>query len=129
MFTFTEDMHEVSGLGGIYERACRTAVCAGAQWWAAHPRAYPIVDGDIEVPGVIEGANGDGRSLVASIQNALLAMDDGQKVKLREFMTHSMYYVVLHHVMWIGCFGWNAYVAQMRGLCLDEDRPASVRPS
>lgn len=127
-FTFTEDMAEVTGLGGVDERACRTAVCAGAAWWADHPEADPVVEGDNETDGFIFGGNDEGRALVDAINNAYVAMDDGVKVRLAEYMTPAMYYVVFHHVMYIGRFGWKAYVEQMR-LPLMVMAPQSQRPS
>lgn len=112
-FEFSEDMDPISGLGGVYERACRAAVCAGAKWFAEHPHAHPALDGDMGRGELIEGVNTEGCALLAAIRATLVTMDDGSKITLGEFMTPAMYYVVLYHVTWIGAFGWNWYVAKM----------------
>jgi hypothetical protein len=110
-FEFTDDMNEISGLGGAHERALRTAVTAGAQWWVAHPEGDPIITGD---DATCEAGNGDGESLLRAVNGTIFTGDDGVKVPLGNAMTPSMYYAAMYHVMWIGEHGWNNYVCAMR---------------
>lgn len=109
-FQFTEDMHEISGLGGAHERALRAAVSAGAMWFSLHPDADPIIEGD-DIG--CRGANADGESLLRAINGVLFAGDDGVKVNLGTVLTSSMYYAALYHIVWIAEHGWDDYASAM----------------
>lgn len=127
-FEFSDAMNEITGVGGMEERACRAAVRAGAQWWLQHPNAHPVVDGSTDFPGLVFGMNEEGTALVAAIKATPFTRDDGSKVTLEECMTHAMYYVALHHIMFIGTFGWPSYVNMMTGpLKLYSDMPERLQ--
>jgi hypothetical protein len=131
-FSFTEQMNEVTGLGGEIERACKAAVCAGAAWWRAHRGGNPIVDADMGKRGRLYGVNEEGQSLLALIQATSFTLDDGAKVTLGDYLTPQMYYLPLHHVMWIGKHGWKWYVEKMSVPLLivnDDDAGADSRVS
>lgn len=128
-FDFDEQMNEISGLGGEVERACRAAVCTGATWWLSHPQGDPVVDGDMRArPATIHGVNDEGRSLIAAIRETPFTRDDGAKVTLGDYLTHGMYYLILHHVMWIGSFGWKWYVEKMSAPFLIVNEPEGRAP-
>jgi hypothetical protein len=88
--SFTEDMNEVTGLGGYYERCCRTAIIAGAKW-------------------CIEHGQFDLSSVTHAIGQALVARDDGQKAKLDDELTQTQSGLVMYHVRYIADHGWNKY--------------------
>jgi hypothetical protein len=109
-FEFTDTMNEITGVGGLEERACRAAVRAGAAWWAAHPQAQPVIEGNPSPAAGVTGTNPAGCALVAAIQSVPFTRDDGTRVRLGDCMTSGLYYASLHHLMFIGTFGWPAYV-------------------
>jgi hypothetical protein len=110
-FEFTEDMNEISGLGGAHERALRAGVITGAKWWTLHPEADPEIEGtDREY----RGTNADGESLLRAVNETLFTCDDGVKVPLQAVLTPHMYYAVMYHIMWIGEHGWSRYAQAMR---------------
>lgn len=110
---FTEDMNEVSGFGGFYERCCRAGVCAGAAWVLTHRRARPVFDGVPDVLGLIVPSNDEARELQGAIDTALVTRDDGTKVPLGEELTALQFYAIVHHVFFIAANGWRKYVDYM----------------
>lgn len=112
-YTFTDDMAEVSGLGGDYERACRDMVIAGAVWLDRH-------EDDIHeklqfkeyknVVGVIQGENDISEDLLETMAEA--AEDAGGAP------TGAMMHATARHVAYIAQNGWEDYVAFMED---DED--------
>jgi hypothetical protein len=92
---FTEDMNEVTGLHGYYERCCRAAVVAGAKWCVEHPG--PIDPAELE----------------RSVRGSPITTDDGRKVLLDDELTPTQYYAALNHIRWIAENGWNAYRDEM----------------
>lgn len=110
---FTEDMNEVSGFGGFYERCCRAGVCAGAEWLAAHPKARPVFESVPNVIGLMIPADDDARSLQRAIDAALVTRDDGTKVPLGEELTAIQFYTIVNHATYIAEHGWNRYVDYM----------------
>jgi len=94
IISFGEDMNEVSGLGGFYERCCRAAIIAGAQWLARH-RTFNAPE--------IEHA----------IRTALVARDDGTKVSLGYELTPEQLGLAMYHVRFIAEHGWKKYTEKM----------------
>jgi hypothetical protein len=92
---FTEDMNEVTGLHGYYERCCRAAVVAGASWCLGHPGPAD--------PAEVERA----------IRAAPITTDDGRKVTLDDELTGTQLYTALCHVKYISLHGWNVYREHM----------------
>jgi hypothetical protein len=111
IFEFTDDMNEISGLGGAHERALRAAVLAGARWWVIHPEGDPIIEGDDKE---CCGTNADGRSLMRAVNETIFTCDDGVKVPLSTVFTPAMYYAAMYHIVWIGEHGWDHYARAMR---------------
>lgn len=91
---FGEDMNEVSGQGGFYERCCRAAIVAGATWCIEHKTFDP------------DGAE---RAMRAALVNA----DDGQKVPLESELTPTQFGLAMYHVRYIAKHGWKKYKARM----------------
>jgi hypothetical protein len=101
---FGEDMNEVSGLGGFYERCCRTAIVAGATW-------------------CIENKAFDAEEVESAMRRAYVAQDDGQKVPLESELTPTQFALAMYHVRYIADNGWKKYTEQMSvpPLIIDED--------
>jgi hypothetical protein len=91
---FGEDMNEVSGLGGFYERCCRAAIVAGATWCIEHKRF-----------------NAEG--VVRAVRTTLVTADDGQKVPLESELTPTQFALAMYHVRYIAANGWKKYEAKM----------------
>lgn len=88
-YEYTEDMSEVSGLGGEYEEACRKMVIAGAQWLDENGKsANEDYDADEELKRVMADA-----------------VDD--------VPTGAMMHGAFRHVSYIDRHGWEAYVEKM----------------
>lgn len=92
---FTEDMNEVTGLGGFYERCCRAAIIAGAQWCMEHLQ-------QLDLP-----------SVERSMRMAYVTTDDGQKVPLESELTPAQFGLAMHHVRYVAKHGWLAYRKRM----------------
>lgn len=88
---WTEEMNEITGLGGFYERCCRVAVTAGAHWCVQHPRAF------------------DAEEVESAIRSSLVAADDGVKHTLGDELTPTQMALVMFHVRYIADNGWNKY--------------------
>jgi hypothetical protein len=112
-FEFTEQMNEISGYGGAYERACRAAVCSGARWFAHHMTAHPQFGRWTMAHGLVNPINMDAHALLAAIEDTDFIRDDGVHVPLAEQMTREMTQIALYHVLYIAKKGWNAYVQKM----------------
>jgi len=103
-FEWTEDMGEVSGFHGGYERTCRAMVSAGCQWWSGHPDADPQFYGFENVYGIVVEDNEDAKTLSKVIEDA--AMGD---------CTGAMHQACIGHIMaWRRLGSWLAYQREMR---------------
>lgn len=122
-FEFTEQMNEISGYGGMYERACRIGVRTGAQWFASHLHAHPEFGQSSDTASFIQPLNEEGYGLLAAIEEADFVRDDGVHVPLAEQMTREMMSMVLFHTLYIAKKGWNNYMKKMTApiAVLEED--------
>ncbi len=102
-FEWTEDMAEVSGFGGGYERACRQMISQGCAWWSAHPDADPKFHGYKEVYGLCVEDNEDARTL----SEAICAGDIGPSAAMHQA-------AVTHVFQWRRLGSWIAYQKFMR---------------
>ena len=125
-YSFSETMNEISGYGGQYERACRAGTCAGADWFADHPREHPefFYGTDAESDRVMAG-NMAGHALLECIEQTDFIRDDGMHVPLLEEMTEEMRHLILLHTLYIANHGWNQYVAKMTApvKCVTDEEP------
>lgn len=101
-FEWTEDMDEISGFGGGYERTCRAMVSAGAKWLADHPQADPQFHGFKGVYGVIVEDNEDAKALSKIVTDAAAGDCSG-----------AMHQASVNHVMFAHKNGWAAYQKKM----------------
>lgn len=105
-FEWTEDMREISGFGGGYERTCRAMVSAGCKWWGEHPGADPQFSGFKNVYGIVREDNEDAKALSKAVTNAA----DGD-------CTGAMHQAAISHVFgWRKLGSWAAYQNKMREL-------------
>jgi hypothetical protein len=104
---FSDDMDEISGMGGDYEEACRLMVVAGVDWMERHEDADPKFYEYEGVTGIIGENNEDATELVEHMLHAL--PDNGDNA------TGAMVHVTVAHVIWISKNGWDAYVWYSRG--------------
>jgi len=101
-YEFTDDMAEISGIGGSYEDACRQMVVAGLEWWDANPKANPVSETLEGVYGLINPGNEDAKALEKVM---LGAVPD---------CTGAMHHATTMAVLFIHANGWDEYARQMR---------------
>lgn len=109
-FEWTEDMRQISGFGGGYERACRQMVSQGCRWWSEHPEADPRFKGFKDVFGLTVDENDDAKALEAAIH----ADVDGASGAMHQG-------AVSHVFAWRRFGSWLAYQKMMRELKREED--------
>lgn len=103
-FEWTEDMHEISGFGGGYERTCRAMVSAGCKWLTENPAVDPQFRGWKGVYGIIAEDNEDAKGLSKAVLDA--AGGD---------CTGAMHQASISHVLaWKRLGSWSAYQSEMR---------------
>lgn len=107
-FEWTEDMRDISGFGGGYERACRQMISQGCAWWSAHADADPKFHGFKEVIGICMEDNADAEALSAAITQGIDP-------------SGAMHQAAVSHVFqWRRLGSWVAYQEMMRDLARDE---------
>lgn len=112
-FEWTEDMRQISGFGGGYERTCRAMVSAGCMWWTMHPEAEPQFHGFKGIYGVVIEDNADAKALSEAVVTAV----GGD-------CTGAMHQAAIAHVFrWRALGSWGAYQDEMRALRAKEAQP------
>ena len=105
-FEWTDDMREISGFHGGYERTCRAMVSAGCKWWSEHPDANPQFHGFKGIYGIITEDNHDAKTLSKVVTDA--ASGD---------CTGAMHQASISHIFaWRQMGSWVAYQKKMREL-------------
>jgi hypothetical protein len=102
-YEFEEGMHEISGLGGSYEDACRTMVKAGMEWFDEHPAADPKFIRYEGIYGIISEDNEDAKNLSKAVT---ASVDD---------CTGAMHQATIGHILHIHKVGWETYIEEMKG--------------
>lgn len=103
-FEWTDDMDEISGFGGGYERTCRAMVSAGCAFLAAHPDLDPQFHGFKGIYGVIAEDNDAAKQLSKVVLDASNGDCSG-----------AMHQASIGHVLaWKRMGSWEAYQAEMR---------------
>jgi len=110
-YEWTEDMAELSGFGGDYERSCRAMVKAGLEWWDLHPKAEPRFKGRRGANGLINEDNHDAQSLTAVMMDAAQGFGGPTGVMLS---------ACLGAVFRVRQNGWEAYADELRARKLRE---------
>lgn len=109
-YEFTDEMGEISGFGGSYERACRDMVIAGVEWLDEHPDAEPEI---LEMENVI--------GLVKADNDAAEQLTDVMADAAEDTPTGAMMHACVRHVIYVGENGWDEYVELMESPPPDED--------
>lgn len=109
-YIFTDDMGEISGFGGGYEKECRDMVVRGLEWLDEHPEADLKFSEYKNIYGIINEETEDAKALV----KAMLGGETGH--------TGAMVQATVGHVMWIRKNGWDTYVEKKKQHQLDETR-------
>ena len=104
-FEWTEDMAEISGFGGGYERACRQMISQGCAWWVEHPDAAPQFHGYKNITGIAMEDNEDAKAL----STAICAGDIGPSGAMHQA-------AVAHVFHWRKLGSWLAYQESLRDL-------------
>ena len=100
-YVFTDEMGEISGFGGGYEKGCRAMVVAGLRWMRDNPDAEPHYRGYEGIYGVLSDDNDDANAL----SKAVTSVASG--------CTGAMHQATIGHVLWINKNGWDKYVEKM----------------
>ncbi len=101
MREYSNEMREISGFGGDYEKACREMVLVGLNWFDDNPTADPQFSGCKYIYGVCIEDNDDAKSLSEAIVSA--ASD----------CTGAMHQACVSHVLYAHKVGWDRYVKEM----------------
>lgn len=109
-YVFTDDMAEISGFGGSYEKACRDMIVAGLEWFDEHPTAEPKFHGFKDVYGIMAEDNEDAKAL----SEAVTAVSDD--------VTGAMHQASIQHIMYIRKNGWEKYSRIKREQKVKEDQ-------
>jgi len=104
-FPWTDDMREISGMGGGYENACRKMVSAGMAWLVDHK------DGQKPEMGTYEGITG-----IAFARNDAGVSFSDAVGKAVEDCTGAMHQFSCAHAKKAFEMGWPAYQEFMREL-------------
>jgi len=103
-FEWTEDMNEISGFGGGYERTCRLMVSTGCNWLSEHSDADPQFHGFNDIYGLIAEDNDDAKTL----SKIVLDVTGGD-------CTGAMHQASISHILaWRRLGSWLAYQREMR---------------
>ena len=109
---YTEEMGEISGFGGGYEKTCRKMVLAGVEWLEKNPTANPQFHGFNGIYGVIIGDNQDAKNLTAAVLKG--GGDD---------ITGAMHQAAISHIFAVKRHGWPEYCRQMKARKVGCDKP------
>jgi len=101
-YEFTQEMGEISGLGGGYEAACRAMLKAGLEWFDAYPDLAPEFQTYENIYGIAEEKNEHAKALT----EAILEPVGGD-------CTGAMHQAVTSSLLWIRGNSWDAYVKVM----------------
>ncbi len=107
-YKFTEDMSEISGLGGTYEAACRAMLKSGLDWWDTFSDANPKYHRFKGIYGICIEDNNDARDLDRAIQMGAGSVD------LNGEMMGEIHQAVVGSILYIRKHGWEKYKEQMR---------------
>lgn len=110
---FSNDMHQISGFGGSYERGCRAMVLAGAAWLRANPDADPKFSENPMIFGIVRQENDGAKALDAAMMDADVDMGGGKIARVGNEATGAMIHASTKHVMFIRKNGWDRYVEEM----------------
>ncbi len=98
---FTENMKEISGMGGGYEKACRKMVEAGLEWLDQNPNADLSWKEFKGIYGITTEESED----VKKLEKVMLEAAGG--------CSGAMMQACLNHVLFVKNNGWEKYKEEM----------------
>lgn len=101
-YSYTDKCTEVSGLGGIYEEACKKMVISGVEWFDNNKNADPKFHGFEGVFGLVIEDNDQAKELTRHMNKSI-----------NEEATGAMMQACLNHVMFVKQNGWEKYIEEM----------------
>jgi hypothetical protein len=101
-YQFTDNMGEISGLGGGYESGCRKMVVAGLEWLDAHPEAVISYQEYKHIYGMTANESPDCEAMQSHMNKAI----DNEA-------TGAMMQACTGHVMYAHKNGWDKYVSEL----------------
>lgn len=111
---WTEDMGEISGFGGDYERGCRAMVLAGIKWLDENPKKHPQFEGFKGVFGLVMDHNDAAEELTKAIMDAQVVLDDGRTIRAGEEATGAMHHAAVQNCLAYRRLGWDEFCKQRR---------------
>lgn len=103
-YMYTEEMGEISGMGGDYEKTCQNMVIGGVKWFEDHPDANPQFHGFKGIYGICLEDNQDARDLSKAVEKA--AGEYG--------CSGAMHQASIAHILHIKAVGWQRYTEEMK---------------
>lgn len=101
-YEYTDDMAEISGFGGDYEKSCRKMVIAGLCWFDDNPHANAIVKENAAIFGIVSEENEDAKNLSRAIAQSVTDCSG------------AMHHAAISHTLWIKKHSWDEYCETMR---------------
>lgn len=106
---FTNDMAEISGLGGEYEECCRAMVLGGLRWIDANAGTDLKFSEMKNVYGIIRAAAEVSEQLCQAMADAAVAV-----VGPEGGPTGAMLHACMNDIIWIVTRSWDEYVRVRR---------------
>lgn len=104
-YRHSEDMGQISGFGGGYEKTCQDMLDAGVKWLNEHPKHDDLnMRGLKNVFGLLEANSPDAKEL----ERAILAAGGSD-------ITGAMHHAVMSRLLFIAKNGWDKYCSEVRG--------------
>lgn len=100
-YQYTDDMSEISGFGGDYERTCRLMVIRGLIWFDKNATKKPEFQSYENIYGIINETNDDAEELSKVITMGLDC-------------TGAMHQACIGHILGIQEMGWENYCEKSR---------------
>jgi len=102
-FRHTDDMGEISGFGGGYEKTCQDMLEAGVKWLNEHTKPDLQAKTLKNVYGIFSAESDDAKAM----ETAVLAATGGD-------CTGAMHHAVMSRLFYIAQNGWDQYCAELR---------------
>lgn len=102
-FRHTDDMGEISGFGGGYEKTCQNMLEAGVKWLNEHTAADLKMTEYQNIYGILNADSDDAKALEKVVVAA--ANND---------CTGAMHQAVMSRLNYIAKNGWASYCAELR---------------
>lgn len=103
MYRHTEDMGEISGFGGGYEKVCQDMLENGCLWLEQNPQNKDLNAKGLEgVYGIFIPESADAKALEKAVMNGI---DD---------CTGAMHHAVMSRLFYIAKNGWDKYCEELR---------------